>query len=156
MTAPDDPYTALLDELAAVREHLTRLDTRETAHHATLTAQLTTLTSPTGADDEPGGYQPRFGLLAQLDRAEARVSVIHSADGRHGTGASQLAAAYARAKLEAGWRLVAWVNATTAGNMRAGLAAVAEAAGLADEDSRLGGTDAPAAVRRWLSSEYSS
>ncbi len=66
---------------------------------------------------EPGGFQPRFGLLAQLDRAEARVSVIHSADGRHGTGASQLAAAYARAKLEAGWRLVAWVNAATPGNM---------------------------------------
>ncbi len=25
MTTPDDPYTALLDELAAVREHLARL-----------------------------------------------------------------------------------------------------------------------------------
>ena len=31
MTTPEhDPYTALLDELAALREHLTRLDTRET------------------------------------------------------------------------------------------------------------------------------
>ncbi len=30
---------------------------------------------------------------------------------------------------------------------------MAEAAGLADEDSRLGGTDAPAAVRRWLETD---
>src|SRR5690242_19108867 len=39
MTTPDDPIAALLDELAALREHLTRLDTRETGHHAALTAQ---------------------------------------------------------------------------------------------------------------------
>jgi hypothetical protein len=59
MTTPDhDPYTALLDELAAVREHLTRLDTRETTHHATLTAQLAALTSQTGDEDTGTGYQP--------------------------------------------------------------------------------------------------
>jgi hypothetical protein len=59
MTTPDpDPYTALLDELAAVREHLTRLDTRETTHHATVAAQLTALTSPSATADDPGGFQP--------------------------------------------------------------------------------------------------
>ncbi|MGH3185162.1 MAG: hypothetical protein ACRDOE_25100, partial [Streptosporangiaceae bacterium] len=56
---------------------------------------------------EPPGFRPRAGLLAGLDRAGARVSVIHAGTGLHGLGATQLAAAYARAKLEAGWRLVA-------------------------------------------------
>ncbi len=40
----NDPTTGLLDRLAAYREHLTRLDTRETDHHTALSAQLTELT----------------------------------------------------------------------------------------------------------------
>ena len=69
---------------------------------------------------EPPGFQPRAGLLAELDRAGARVSVIHAATGLHGLGTTQLAAAYARAKLEAGWRLVAWVNGADAGSLLGG------------------------------------
>ena len=69
---------------------------------------------------EPGGFQPRFGLLAELDRAECQGLGDPPSDGLHGPGATQLAAAYARAKLEAGWRLVAWVNAADTGNMRRG------------------------------------
>ena len=83
----------------------------------------------------PHGFQPRAGLLAELDRAGARVSVIHAGTGLHGLGATQLAGAYARAKLEAGWRLVAWVSAANTDSLLAGLAAVAEAAGLTDDDS---------------------
>ena len=49
---------------------------------------------------EPPGFRPRAGLLAELDRAGARVSVIHAATGLQGLGATQLAAAYARAKLD--------------------------------------------------------
>jgi len=75
MTAPDDPYTALLDELAALREHLTRLDARETAHHATLTAQLAALTTHSDhADGDASGYQPgpapAWWTLAGDDRRE--------------------------------------------------------------------------------------
>ena len=92
---------------------------------------------------EPPGFQPRAGLLAELDRAGARVSVIHAGTGLHGLGATQLAAAYARAKLEAGWRLVAWVNGADTGSLLAGLAAVAEAAGLTDDDSGPGITEHP-------------
>ena len=33
---------------------------------------------------EPPGFRPRTGLLAELDRAGARVSVIHAMTGRHG------------------------------------------------------------------------
>ena len=81
---------------------------------------------------EPPGFRPRTGLLAELDQAGARVSVIQARRGLHGLGATQLAAAYARAKLEAGWRLVAWVNGADTGSLLAGLAAVADASGLAD------------------------
>ena len=71
---------------------------------------------------EPPGFRPRIGLLADLDRLGAGVSVIHAATGGQGLGATQLAAAFARAKLAAGWRLVAWVNGADTGSLLAGLA----------------------------------
>jgi hypothetical protein len=102
---------------------------------------------------EPAGFQPRTGLLAELDRADAGVALIQAATGLHGLGATQLAAAYARAKLEAGWRLIAWVNGAETGSLRAGLAAVADATGLTRNDSEQGVTDAAATVRRWLETD---
>jgi len=51
---------------------------------------------------EPSSFRPRADLLTKLDRARAQVSVIHAVTGLHGLGATQLAAAYARAKLAAG------------------------------------------------------
>ena len=102
---------------------------------------------------EPLGFQSRVGLLAELDRASARVSVIHARTGQHGLGTTQLAAAYARAKLAAGWRLVAWVNGADTSSLLAGLAAVADAVRLPDGDSGQGVTDAGAAVRHWLEAD---
>jgi RNA polymerase sigma factor (sigma-70 family) len=93
------------------------------------------------------------GLLADLDRAGERVSVIHVGTGLLGVGATQLAAAYARAKLEAGWRLVAWVNGADTGGLLAGLAAVADATGLTGDDSGPAGTDAAVMVRPWLEAD---
>ncbi|HXZ71784.1 MAG TPA: tetratricopeptide repeat protein, partial [Streptosporangiaceae bacterium] len=95
----------------------------------------------------PLGFQPRADLLAKLDHASGPV--VHAVTGIQGVGKTQLAAAYARAKLAAGWRLVAWVNAADPGALRAGLAAVAETLGLADGRTGPGG-DAGQAVRRWL------
>jgi tetratricopeptide (TPR) repeat protein len=95
----------------------------------------------------PLGFQPRADLLAELDHASGPV--VHAVTGIQGVGKTQLAAAYARAKLAAGWRLVAWVNAADPGALRAGLAAVAETLGLADGRTGPGG-DAGQAVRRWL------
>jgi len=103
---------------------------------------------------EPPGFLSRQGLLADLDRAGDRVSVIYPATGLHGLGVTQLAAAYARAKREeAGWRLVAWVSGADTGSLLAGLAAVADAAGLAGRDSGPDVTDSAATVRRWLEAD---
>ena len=72
-------------------------------------------------------FKPRPHLLAELNRADRGVQLL---TGPLGAGSTQLAAAYARAKLAAGWRLVAWVNAGNSGSLLAGLATVAEALGL--------------------------
>jgi tetratricopeptide (TPR) repeat protein len=98
---------------------------------------------------EPAGFQPRADLLAELDAPlGGRVSVVHAVTGMRGVGKTQLVAAYARARLDEGWRLVAWVNAEDAATMVAGLAAAAVALGLDDGTGDAG--QAGKAVRHWL------
>ena len=98
---------------------------------------------------EPLGFQPRADLLAALDGPGAGPRVVHALTGMRGVGKTHLAAAYARAKLVEGWRLVAWVNAEDSGGVLAGLAETAAALGLDADDAPAAGR----AVRHWLETD---
>ena len=75
--------------------------------------------------------------------------------GARGVGKTQLAAAYARARLAGGWRLIAWINAQDRESLLAGLAAVAEATTLSGGGSRQSAADAAQALRHWLEADGS-
>jgi hypothetical protein len=60
---------------------------------------------------EPPGFRLRAEVLAKHDSGGAEAPLVHVVTGMPGAGKTQLAAGYARARLAAGWRLLAWVNA---------------------------------------------
>ncbi len=102
---------------------------------------------------EPPGFQARQDLLAGLDGAGTPGPGPRSAAGPPGTGTTQLAAAYARARLAQGWRLVSWVSAASPGTLAGGLAAVADAAGLSGRSIGDDPGDPGLLVRRWLEAD---
>ena len=100
---------------------------------------------------EPLGFQLRADLLAALDAPGSQSIVPYVLTGMRGVGKTHLAAAYARSRILAGWRLVAWVNAEDSATVLGGLAAVATALGL---DAGSGDAQAAStAVRQWLETD---
>jgi Tetratricopeptide repeat/AAA ATPase domain len=100
------------------------------------------------------GFQPRPALLAQLNRV-GRKSPAVLLTGPRGVGKTHLAAAYARARLAGGWRLIAWINAADTERLLAGVVAVAEAAVPPDDSYRPGPADAGQTLRHWLEADGS-
>lgn len=99
------------------------------------------------------GFQPRPTMLAQLTPAgQSPPAVLLT--GIRGVGKTQLAAAYARARVVSGWRLVAWINAQDRESLLAGLGAAAEAV-LSDGRSWPAAADAGQALRGWLEADGS-
>lgn len=97
---------------------------------------------------QPRAFQPRLALRNELSRESARVQVLV---GPTGSGKTHLAAAYARDRIEAGWRLVAWVNAADGQLLEAGLAAAAVRLGLVRPDDTA--ADAVSRLREELTSD---
>jgi tetratricopeptide (TPR) repeat protein len=100
---------------------------------------------------QPTAPRPRAELLGRLIAQDEGIPVVFALIGARGVGKTQLAAAVARARIAAGWRLAAWVNAEDRRLVVEGLHQVAVALGLAARSSDA--QQAAVAVRHHLEAD---
>lgn len=83
---------------------------------------------------EPPGYVMRDLTDRLAGAADSGAPAVCAVIGLRGAGKTQLAAAYARARVRDGWGLVGWVNAESREALLTGLARIAGRLGVADPD----------------------
>ncbi len=99
----------------------------------------------------PVAFQPREDQLAALRLTGPGITLTRALTGLRGAGKTQLAAAYARECVAAGWRLVAWVDADEIPYVLSFLSVVARRLGIAEptDNAEL----AARRVRNWLEAD---